>query len=429
MHITRTDTSPTSVTLEIKTSHEQLTHGKDVVLKKFAKSISVPGFRKGHIPLNIVEKNIDQAVFHNEVIEHILNDAYSDALTKESLRPVTQPEITLTSFVPFTELTFKAVVTILAPIKLPDLTKIKKTLPKVTVAKADIDGVIDNLKTRMTEFDTVDTPAKNGDKVTIDFVGKDSKGKEVNGASGSNYPLVLGSSTFIPGFEENVVGLKKDDTKSFVVTFPKDYGVKALQLKKVTFEITVHEVAAPKEIELNDEFAAKVGPFTSMEELRDDIKQHLTKQKNDEARQKIEGEILNEIAEQVKLELPEVLVADQKQIVEQELMQNLSYRGLTRAEYLEQQNITEQQLIDEQILPEAQRRLKHGLILSEIANDKKIDVTKDELEQRLELYKQQYRNDPQMMAELDKPENRKDIAARVLTEKTIAYLFDLATKK
>ena len=428
MKVTLEQLSPTQVKLSVIVDQELLTHAKQHAIELLSKNIKVPGFREGKVPAAIAEKHIDPAQLQSEAIDDALNHAYGQAIQEQNVRPVLPPQIELTKFVPFTVLEFTATVEILGKITVPDYKKMKKSKPEASVSAEDIDQVIANMQTQLAEKKDVDRSSKNGDEVWIDFDGVDEKGKEVNGASGKDYPLVLGSNTFIPGFEENLVGVKVGDEKTFTLTFPKEYGVKALQGRKVTFTTKINKVREITKPNVDEAFAAKVGPFKSVKELKDDIKKQLLVEKQRSVDRDFEADVINELTAKSKVDLPQGLIDEQAASVLNELKQNITYRGLTYQEYLNNEGVDEQTYYDANIVPEAERRLKAGLVLSEISTIEKIDVTPEELEIRIQILKGQYQSDPQMQAELDKPENRRDIMARLLTEKTIAKLMEYVQK-
>jgi trigger factor len=259
----------------------------------------------------------------------------------------------------------------------------------------------------------------------IDFVGSDEDGKPINGADGKDYPLVLGAKSFIPGFEDEVVGLKAGDEKEFKITFPKNYGVAEMQNKKVTFKVTAKKVSALKEPKVDDEFAKKAGPFKTLAELKADIKTQLKVEREREAQTQYENQLIQQIVEKSSVEIPEVLIDEQIQRLEEEEKRNLVYRGQTWAEHLEADGVTEEQHRARQ-KPDAELRVKAGLILSEIADQEQLSVEPEELEIRVGALKSQYK-DPAMQVELNKPENQQEIAAQLLTEKTIAKLASYAS--
>jgi trigger factor len=231
----------------------------------------------------------------------------------------------------------------------------------------------------------------------------------------------LGSGTFIPGFEDNVVGLSAGESKEFKVTFPKDYGAKALQNAKVTFTVTVNKVTEVVNPKLDDAFASTVGPFKTLAELKADIKKQLEHEAKHKAERDYEAEIINQITEKTKVEIPDVLITEQVELVLNEVRQNVIQRGTTFQEYLEQMGKTEKEYIDSEVNPEAVRRIKAGLVLNEIADNEGIDVTPEELEARIQQLKGQYQ-DKQMQEQLDQPESRREINARLRSEKVILFL-------
>ncbi|HWT55559.1 MAG TPA: trigger factor [Candidatus Microsaccharimonas sp.] len=428
MQITKDQLSPTNVKLTINADAADMAEVKDTVLQQLARTVKVPGFRAGKAPLHVVEKNVSPEALQTEFLDTIVNKLYVDAITQQSLRPVNRPDVSITKFVPFTTLEVVAEVEVIGAIKLPDYKKIKLAKPEVKVTAEDVNEILDNLTARAAEKKDVDRAAKNGDETTIDFTGVDAKTKEaIAGADGKDYPLVLGSNSFIPGFEDEVVGLKAGDEKTFDIVFPKDYGTPALQSKKVTFTIKVNKVQELAKPKLDDAFAATVGPFKTLAELKADIKKQVTAEREQQAQRDYESELLGQISEKTKAEIPPVLIEEEIDRAEADERQNLVYRGQTWEEHLKEEGVNEQEHRDKQ-RPAAEARVTAGLVLGEVAELEKISVSKEEVNIRMTLLKGQY-NDPAMQAEFDKPEARRDITSRMLTEKTIAKLAEYASKK
>ena len=426
MQVTKTAKSPTQVSLTISAAAAELEPIRRHVLRHFATRVKVPGFRPGKAPMNIVEKNVDQKALLDEFMEHAINDLYGKALDQESIRPISKPEVQLKKFVPFTELEFTAGLETLSPIALPEYKKIKLAKPKVTIAAKDVTEVLESLKTRAAERIEVDRSAKTGDEVMIDFSGKDEKSEPITGTDGKDYPLLLGSKSFIPGFEENLTGLKAGDSKEITVTFPKDYQAAAMQGRKVTFSVDVKKVNELQLPKLDDVFASKVGPFKNLAELKADIKKQLTAEKQQQADRAYENELIKTLADKSKVDVPLSLIEEQLMQMEDEEKRNLVYRGQTWPEHLKEEGITEEEH-RQRNRPQAAERVKAGLVLSEIASKEDLTVTPEELDLRIQILKGQY-SDLAMQAELDKPENRQDITARMLTEKTINALVNYASK-
>ena len=429
MQVKKTNPSPTKTILTVVADEKELAPIKAHVLTHFQGRVKVPGFRAGKVPAELLEKHVEPGALQSEFLEEAIEQLYVAAANDHRLRPVDRPQISVKKFVPFTTLEFEASVEVLGEVKLPDYTKIKKAKPETKVTEADVKDVITSLQQRLGEKKDVGRAAKEGDQVFIDFRDVDAKTKEpISGADGKDYPLTIGSNTFIPGFEPELIGLKAGEEKTFTVTFPKDYGVKVLQNRKVTFTVTiikVQEVVLPK---IDDDFAAKAGPFKTVAELKADIKKQLVEEKQYQAERDLESELVKEISDKSKMTIPEVLINDQITRLWTDLQQNIMYRGQTMQEFLESEGKTEETYREDILKLQATDRVKASLVLAEIAEKEKLEVTPEELEIRMQILKGQYQ-DAQMQAELEKPEARRDVAARLLTEKTVKKLVDYATKK
>ena len=429
MQVSKKQLSDTKVQLTIIADTESMAAAKQEVLEHLGKSqVKMQGFRQGKAPLSLIEKQLDPAVLQSEFLETIVNKLYVDAVNQENVRPVERPEVAIKKFVPFTTLEVEATVETVGEIKLPDYTKIKLEQKSAKVTDKDVTEVLESLQTRGAEKKAVKRAAANGDEATIDFKGVDAKtGDAISGADGKGYPLVLGSSSFIPGFEDNLIGMKAGEEKTFELTFPKDYGVKALQNKAVKFTVKVTALNELVKPAIDDKFASKVGPFKTVDELKADIKKQLHAERQSQLDRDFESELIEKITKESKLTLPKALIDEEIDRMEAEEKQNVLYRGQTWQEHLKEEGVTEDEH-REQKRPAAELRVRAGLVLSEIAEKEKVDVTAEELEIRMQILKGQYQ-DPAMQAELDKPENRREIAARLVSEKTVNKLRDYATAK
>lgn len=427
MQTTLKHLTPTKVELTLAADSDVLERVHAAVVTDMAKGVQVAGFRKGHAPAAMAEKALDQQQLQSRFLDGVLSELYSQAIVENQLRPVGQPAVSVTKFVPFSALEAKVEVEVVGAVKLADYKKFKFAPKAVKVDDKEIETVIDDLLARDATKAPVERAAAERDEVLIDFKGVDAKsGEDIPGADGQGYPLVIGSNTFIPGFEPELVGLKAGAEKTFDITFPKDYGAKHLQNKKVTFTTSVkevREVVAPK---LDDAFAAKVGPFKTVAELRGDIRTQLQTEKEFQAAREMENDLLTELAKKSKAEVPAVLIDEESERMIAEEKQNILYRGVTWPEYLESLGQTEEEHRAE-VAEQAELRVKTGVVLGEVAQVEDINVEEAELTARLADLKKQY-TDAKMQEELAKPENQRDIASRILTEKTIAKLVSYATK-
>ncbi len=427
MQLTRESTSDTKIKLTVVADQTELDTVKQHVLKELGGSVKVQGFRPGKAPANLIEKQVDPSRLQSEFLDHAINDLYVAAAQEQQLRPIAQPQISVTKFVPFSALEFTAEVEVVGDVKLADYKKITLLPPKVEITAADISEVLDNLLARGADKQAVKRAAKTGDEVLIDFTGTDAKtGDAIEGADGKDYPLLLGSNSFIPGFEDALSGVKPGGKTDFELTFPADYGAKPLQNRKVKFAVTVKTVSETTKPKLDDSFAASVGPFKTLAELKADIKKQLKAEREREAQSKFDSQLLETIADKSTVSVPEALIAQEIARIEEEEKRNIVYRGQTWQEHLDEEGLNAEQHSDKQ-RPAAERNIRAGLVLGEIANAENITVTPEELEIRLMLLKNQY-PDAGMQAELDKPENRRDVQNRLMTEKTLAKLREYANK-
>ena len=428
MQVKKEQISPTNVKLTIVGDEAQLQATRQAVVQALSRNVKVPGFRPGKAPTAMVEKNIDQSVLQSEFLDQAVNQLYVEAIQQENIRPVAQPNIALTKFVPYSTLEFTAEVEVVGDIKLADYKKVKVARLPVEVTAKDVNEVLENLRQRSAQKVKVERAAKKGDEVVIDFNGVDAETHQpISGADGKDYPLVLGSGTFIPGFEDELVGAKPGALTTFTLAFPKDYGAKSLQNKKVTFSVTVKTIQELKLPKLDDAFAATLGQFKSLSDLKTDIKKQLTAERQQESDRAYDNELLEAIARKSDVAIPAALVEEEIDRIEEDERRNLVYRGQTWEEHLAEEGITAEAHREKQ-REGAELRVKAGLVLSEIASQEDITVTPEELEIRLQLLKGQYQ-DPAMQAELDKPENRRDIHSRMMTEKTLDKLRTFASSK
>jgi trigger factor len=418
----------THVTLTLVADAEVLQTAKKQAVNQLASTVKVQGFRNGKVPPAIVEKHIDPVTLQSEFLDRAVNAMYAAAVEKEGLRPVSRPEVSVKKLVPFDTLEAEITVEVLGEVQIGDYKKMRLAKKIATVTAQEIEEVIVRLRTQAAEKKDVSRVAKDKDEIWIDFVGTDTKTKQpVKGADGNNYPLLLGSDTFIPGFEKNLIGLKAGEEKSFALNFPKDYSIKALQNRDVTFKVTVLKVQEVVEPKVDDDFAKKLGPFKGLAELKADIKTQLQSEKQNQADQAYADELLTKLTAKSKVVVPETILDEEVHRLVTNKQQDVIYRGQTWKEFLDNEGVTEEQY-RKQLRPDAELRVKAGLVMAEVADKEGITVTPEELEVRMQLLRGQYQ-DPQMQAELAKPEAMQTIASRMLSEKTIAKLSDYATKK
>jgi trigger factor len=416
----RTDTH---VTFSIKVTQAELEHARDHAYDKYRPQVKAAGFRPGKAPDNIVAREAGEGAIQNEALEHALSHSYSDAVMQEKLAVIAQPDVQVKKFVPYSELEYEATVEVVPPVKLPDYKKIKKAAKSPKVTDEQINEMIDDLRRRVAKRVPAPRAAEMGDEIKFDFAGK-KDGKAVEGATGKNYTLKLGSGQFIPGFEEEMVGLKVGDEKTFDITFPEDYHQKSLSGQVVTFTVTIHEVTELELPEVTDKFAAEVGPFKTVAALREDVIDQLKVEGEDEAKREYEQELLDDIVGKSTAKVPERLVTQQVERLKSEMSQRLASSGLNMEQYLEAQKQTQEEL-EKEIRPEAEKRVKLAMVLSEVAKAEQMVVGQDEIEREIEQLRGQY-SDPVMQKELAGDQIKEDVYNHLMATKVIAKLVDYA---
>jgi len=420
--------SDTKVQLTITLDAEALAIAEQVATVKLARNVKVAGFRKGKTPLAIATKNIDPAVLQEEVLDNAISKAVSEAFIESKLQVLDRPMVEVKKFVPGEMLEFTAEAEILPKIKLGDYKKLKVSTEKIDIKDKDINEVVDRIRNGFSEKVEVKRAAKNGDETIINFVGK-KDGIAFDGGAGNDYPLTLGSNQFVPGFEEGIIGHSAGDVFDLDLTFPADYGSAELKGAKVTFTTTLKAVKEITLPELNDEFAVKSGPFKTIAELKADIKRELTTQKERENSEKLKDDLVKQLVAISDVPAPAILIEDQTKSIEQDFINNLSYQGLTLEQYLENKGFeSKEKWIEVEVKAVAEKRVKAGLVLAELSKVEKIEATTAELDAHVETYRQQYAKNADALKRFDQPEVRRDIANRLLTEKTVDRLVELNKK-
>lgn len=420
--------SDTKVAVNVTLGVSELKDAELAALNELGKDIKVPGFRKGKVPVSVVSKNVNPNMLAQKTLESALSKAVADAFISEKLQALDRPEVEVKKFVPGSELEFTAESEVMPKIKIGDYKNLKSTAKKVSVTKKDISEITDRLKKGFASKKTVQRPAKLTDEVNIDFEGK-KDGIAFDGGKGEKYDLVLGSNSFIPGFEDGIIGKKTGETFDLKLTFPEDYHADNLKGAEVVFTTTINEIKEVVEPELNDELAAKAGPFKTVEELEDDIKREITKQKETEATEKLKDDLVAELVEKSTVPVPDVLLRDQMKLIEQDTNRNLMYRGMSIDDYIKSLKYKDKNdWLENEVRPIAEKRVKAGLLLAELSKVEKIEATENELLEKINQLGKQYPSED-MRKHLKTPEVQRDVANRILIEKTVDRLVSLNSKE
>ncbi len=414
----------TKATFEFLLNEEDLKDFKIKALNKFKHSVKIPGFRPNKAPIDLIEKHLDQNTLQNEVINEAFSYHYPIVVNDLKLRVASDPKITINKFVPFSQVEFKVEVEIIGQIKLKDYKNIKIDIKLEKVTDKELKDSIAEILKRGIKYNEVNRASKLSDQLNIDFKGTDPKNKEViPEATSTNFNIVIGSKTFIPGFEEKLVGLKKDQTKSFIITFPEDYHVDDFKSKKVNFEVKVNAVKEAQEPKLDLSFIESYGPFKTIEEFKKELKTQLQKEKDNIKTRQYEEQLLLKLSEKIDVNLPDSVIESEYQIMKDEDRQKVVARGQTWQEYLKSINDTEESY-DTKLKDFAKLRIKSGLAIGEIAKKEDIEISEEELNQYIEDLKKHYQ-DLKTIEEINDPKNRNSFKAQLLSTKTLNKVKDI----
>ena len=352
---------------------------EEKALKKLASRLNIKGFRKGKAPLNIAKDHISKGELINETINESLNPAYQEAIKEHSLRPIAQPEVNVVDFKEdeLVKLSFK--VSVEPEVTLGEYKGINIPLKVEEVSEKEIDEAVQNVLNNNSELVLKEGPAEKGDTVVLDFKGY-INGKEFDGGSAENYTLVLGSNQFVPGFEDQLIGVTSETKKDVIITFPEQY-IKDLAGKEAKFVCMIHEIKTKKVPELNDEFVKTLNleNVASVEDLRKYEQKVLETRKLNQAKNVQFQELINKIVEDSKLDLPEVLVTNEVNAMKQQFLSQLEQSGLTKEQYKE---ITgnDENSFETEYRKDAETRLKQELVLNAIARQEHLTITKGDLD-------------------------------------------------
>ena len=398
---------------DLKPAHEK-------ALDKLAKEIKVEGFRKGKVPTEVAAKFIPENDLNAETIDIAVRTTVIEAFKQAEKSPLVLPSVNVLKYVPGEMAEYTATADIIPDIKLADHKKlgVKRETAKVTAK--DINEVLENLANSFAEKKTVKRAAKLTDEVVIDFVGK-KDGVAFPGGTAKDYKLILGSKSFIPGFEDGIVGHEPGDKFDLKLTFPKDYGVAELAGAKTVFEVLLKQINEIKPAKLDDELAAKCGPFKTLAELKKDIEKNLTSQNEHKSEEKFKDDLIAALVKKSKIPTPEILIDDQVRFIKDDMSRNAAAQGLSFEDFLKMNGETEESW-EEKAREVAKDRVKASLALQTLAVEQKITVSDDVVAAKLNELKDVYKKSPEALKSLKDPNVKMDIKNRMIIEATLDYL-------
>lgn len=374
--------------LTVEVDEERVAAALDTAFRKIRKQINVPGFRKGRVPRKLFEARFGIEALYQDAVDELLPESYGKALDESGIQPVDQPEIDVKQIENGKPFIFKATVTVMPEVTLGQYKELEIPDKDFTVKDEDVEAEIDAMRNRYAELEVVDGAAEEKDFVLIDFEGS-VDGEAFEGGKAENHQLELGSGQFIPGFEDQLIGLKAGDEKDVVVTFPEDYHQESLAGKEATFKVKVNEVKRKHLPELDDEFAKDVSEFDTLEELKADTRKKLQERKQQEEEQYKKDTVAEKATENAEVDIPDVMIEREVDRMIQNLEQQLSMQGMTLEMYKQTMGDDADDL-RESFREEAEKRVKTSLVLDAIAEEEKIEVTEEDVDEEVERLAELY---------------------------------------
>ena len=409
------------VALTIEVGAQEFEAAVEKAYQKMRRKINVPGFRPGKAPRKIIEGMYGAEVFYEEAINIAFPEAYEAAVKEQELQVVGYPAVEVEGQVTKDGFTFKATVPVYPEVTLGQYKGLSAEKEEVKVSASDVDTRLKALADRNTRLVSVDREAKEGDTAVIDFEGF-LDGKPFDGGKGENYSLELGSHTFVPGFEEQVVGMKAGDEKDLHVTFPEDYH-QDLAGKAVVFKVKVHEVKEKEVPAMDDEFAKDVSEFDTLKDLKADLKKKITAEREDTAKRAFEDALMEQVAEGITADVPDAMVeAQARQFLDNFKMQ-LAQQGIKYDEYMKATGMDESKLVEDAKEP-ALKQVRMDLAMAAIIKEENIDATDEEVEAEFQKMADQYGMDLETVKKYLQADQVKD---QLKSQKAIAVVADSAT--
>ena len=407
------------VKLVIESTAEEFEAGLNKAYNKDKNKISIPGFRKGKAPRKMIEQMYGAEVFYEDAANSIIPEAYAKAADECGLELVSQPKINVTQLEAGKPFIFEAVVATKPEVELGQYKGVEVTKADTEATDADVEEELKRVQDQNSRTVSVaDRAVKDGDNTVIDFEGF-VDGVAFEGGKGTDYPLTIGSHSFIDTFEEQIIGMNIGDEKEINVTFPEEYHVDELKGKPAMFKVSVKEIKEKQLPELNDEFAQDVSDFDTLAEYKDDLKNKIADRKSREAKAKQEDEAIAKIIEDSKMDIPDAMVDTQVNRMVEDFAQRLQQQGLSVEQYFQYTGMTADKIMDE-MKPEAVKRIQSRLVLEAVVKAENIETSEEDFEAELkkmaEAYKMELDQIKEFMGDYEKKQIKEDLAIQKAIE-------------
>lgn len=409
--------------LTVEVDAATVNNGLDVAFKKVSKQVNIPGFRKGRIPRSMFEKRFGVESLYQDALDAILPDAYISAIEETGIEPIDRPDIEIEQMEKGKELIFKATVQVKPEVKLGEYKGLEVEKMDTEVTDEDVDAELKQLQERQAELVVKEEgEVADGDTVVIDFEGFVDN-EPFEGGKSENYSLEIGSGSFIPGFEEQLIGAKTGEEKDVEVTFPEEYHAEELAGKPAVFKVKVHEIKSKELPELDDEFAQDVSEEAeTLEQLKESIKNRLVESKKNEAEQKLRDELVGKATENAEVDIPEVMVETEVDRMMKEFEQRLQMQGMTLDLYFQFSGQDEDALRG-QMKEDAEKRVRTNLTLEAIAKAENIEADDEAVEEEMKKMAETYQMDIEEIKKL-LGGNLENLKADLKVQKAVEFLVE-----
>lgn len=402
------------VEITVTLTADELKPFEEKALAEFSKQIKVKGFRPGHVPAEIVKQHLNEEAIKYRAQDLAIQSTYPRAVVESKTPVISRPQVKIES--EENGLKYTATAAIMPEVEVKDYKSIKVKLEESKVDKKDVEEVLTDLKRYITTYKDVEREAKKGDRAELAFEGFDLEGNALEGTKSQHHPVILGEGSLIPGFEENVIGLKVGEKKDFEITFPEDYHSKEFASKKVKFNVELQRLEEAHIPELDEEAIEKLtGQKEKPEDFMKKVEQDLLERKKSQARQKQEGEYLEELLKKTKVELPQILIEEEIEHMIAEVRANSDRRGIKWEDFLAQAKTTLEDL-RKKYEPEAEKRVKLRLALQHLIEEEKTQPTDEEIKKHLD---EELKRNPKADARNLEFQLRNRLALRALFKKVL----------
>ena len=390
--------------------------------------ISLPGFRKGKVPRQMIEKMYGAEIFYDDAANELIPKAYAEAYDEAELDIVSRPQINVVQIEKGKPFIFTADVATKPEVTLGKYKGLEIEKVSTRVTQKEVDAKIQEEAEKNARTITVtDRPVQDGDEVILDFEGF-VDGVAFEGGKGENYPLTIGSGSFIPGFEEQLVGAEAEKEMEVKVTFPEDYHAEDLKGKEAVFKCTIHEIKAKELPEIDDEFAAEVSEFDTLEEYKADIKAKIKDQKASEGKRKQEDQAVDAVVKNAQYEIPQPMIETQVMQMADDFAQRIQSQGISLEQYFQFTGMTADKMMDE-LRPQAIKRIETRLVLEAIAKAENIEISDEKLDEELAKMAESYKMEVDKLKEFMDENEKKQMKEDMAVQEAITFLIENAVEK